>query len=288
MDSFPCDFTPPPSAVSAYFPHELNVNESCDFLQPAMPATPSRNQVDFCASFSGVPVHHYGQPTPPQAMDLYSFTNGLSPSPIAPAVMQPTCVGEEYDYDMWSSWGDADSEVSFEVKPPSVRNTPQSARTVKQDGSAPMFLSTTARRRLFPAQGRAKNASAALQTFIKGARMHAHRVPIKTNLPVDSIASRPKHFCDFPECASHKGYARSEHLKRHKDTKHSGKLYPCTVDGCPKMFNRTDNRRSHMRLHLERDSKAPRVKPSPAAEKALEDDRKQLQARRRGRARGGD
>lgn len=57
--------------------------------------------------------------------------------------------------------------------------------------------------------------------------------------------------CDREDCVDKEGrrkaFKRSEHLKRHINTCHSGKRdHVCWVDGCKKPFSRSDNLKTHM------------------------------------------
>ena len=70
--------------------------------------------------------------------------------------------------------------------------------------------------------------------------------------------------CDHPGCKSEHGFKRHEHLKRHQRTHGAQKLLQCRF--CTKKFqlDRSDNYRSHVKLHSE-DRKGSRTKYFPEA-----------------------
>jgi hypothetical protein len=70
--------------------------------------------------------------------------------------------------------------------------------------------------------------------------------------------------CDYPGCKSEHGFKRHEHLKRHQRTHGAQKLLQCRF--CPKNFqlDRSDNYRSHVRLHSV-DRKGSRTEYFPEA-----------------------
>lgn len=58
--------------------------------------------------------------------------------------------------------------------------------------------------------------------------------------------------CEYEDCKDKQGkrkaFKRSEHLKRHMNTCHSGKReHVCWVDGCKKPFSRSDNLSTHLK-----------------------------------------
>ncbi|KAH9203301.1 hypothetical protein DL95DRAFT_254472, partial [Leptodontidium sp. 2 PMI_412] len=56
---------------------------------------------------------------------------------------------------------------------------------------------------------------------------------------------QPKKTCSFPGC--HMKFVRQEHLKRHEKKHSSEGQYSCEF--CGKRFGRTDNLKSHIKLH---------------------------------------
>jgi hypothetical protein len=70
--------------------------------------------------------------------------------------------------------------------------------------------------------------------------------------------------CDYPGCKSEHGFKRHEHLKRHQRTHGAQKLLQCRF--CTKKFalDRSDNYRSHVKLHA-KDRKGSRTKYFPEA-----------------------
>ncbi|EFP83667.2 zf-C2H2 Zinc finger, C2H2 type [Puccinia graminis f. sp. tritici] len=59
--------------------------------------------------------------------------------------------------------------------------------------------------------------------------------------------------CKIDRCTT--CFRRSEHLRRHVQTRHSDeKPFGCSWPGCNQMFNRNDNMRQHLRTHYRRQS----------------------------------
>jgi hypothetical protein len=71
--------------------------------------------------------------------------------------------------------------------------------------------------------------------------------------------------CDHPGCKSDHAFKRQEHLKRHKKTHMAQKDLNCQF--CHKKFqqDRSDNYRSHVKLHSDPDKKGSRTKYFPGA-----------------------
>ncbi|KAK3683889.1 hypothetical protein B0T22DRAFT_520289 [Podospora appendiculata] len=287
-DSFAYDLTPPSSAMSAYFPMDLRMGNCADFLQTGIPITPLRNQ----AEFSGLPYSSCGdQLAASQAIEFYSYTNALGPSPFVFTPMQSAQPGDSWE--TWSTWPQAeDSPVSFEFGKPcsSIPSTLRSSTTVKQE-TTPFLsgLSDISRRRLFTEE--AKQKTAALQKVQRDpnrARIKAKKrqgLYTETGIPLKTVPARG-FMCDYPGCTTGKKYQRKEHMKRHQKAHHgtqSENQFKCEF--CDKVFNRTDNRTQHMRLHANSNRKAPRVQVVEGAKEVLEEQMKTVKTRRPAKAR---
>ncbi|KAJ9138671.1 hypothetical protein NKR23_g8314 [Pleurostoma richardsiae] len=278
------ELTPPSTATSSYFPMHMKGNPVPDMFPRGLPATPTRysNMLD-------VGMLHQDSMdgfTQSQSMDMYSFSEGLSPSPfMIPTPPQsfhgaPGC-------DMSAIWSyQPDSPITFLDK----QSTP-TVPTVKSMGSIKIDdleessrLSGTARR-LFVSNAQQRTSAlrrATTTPSIRRSRLEkgeeGFETVDKSGFLVKTIA-KGKHVCDFPECrGQNKSFNRMEHLKRHIKTKHQMSVkeyFKC--DYCNKSFSRTDNRRSHMELHTKKSSRTDYV---PEAREALEKERAGIKKRR--------
>ena len=100
--------------------------------------------------------------------------------------------------------------------------------------------------------------------LIGGSRVskHSKRLPQVTS-KIDRVAAGAFR-CDHPGCKSEHGFKRHEHLKRHQRTHGAQKPLQCRF--CTKKFqlDRSDNYRSHVKLHAQ-DRKGSRTKYFPEA-----------------------
>ena len=78
--------------------------------------------------------------------------------------------------------------------------------------------------------------------------------PYKVNKPkhILEYVEPNKFACDREDCIDktgrRKAFKRSEHLKRHMNTCHSGRRdHVCWVEGCKKPFSRSDNLNTHLK-----------------------------------------
>lgn len=85
-----------------------------------------------------------------------------------------------------------------------------------------------------------------------------------------SFVPEGKYKCTFAGCKSEHAFKRQEHLKRHMKTHVAQKDLVCSY--CTKKFqqDRSDNYRSHVKLHSKKDSKGSRTKYFPEAEAEVE------------------
>ncbi|KAK7937525.1 C2H2 type zinc finger domain protein [Apiospora aurea] len=94
---------------------------------------------------------------------------------------------------------------------------------------------------------------------IQGRETPIQQVPIQNediNSEQTRVSKVPKavHACDFPGCEKQTAFKRREHLRRHQSSKHGlGEKLGCEF--CDKKFNRRDNWRQHLRLHMESNGK---------------------------------
>lgn len=79
-----------------------------------------------------------------------------------------------------------------------------------------------------------------------------------------------KYKCTHPGCKSEHAFKRQEHLKRHMKTHVAQKDLQCAY--CHKKFqqDRSDNYRSHVRLHAKKDHKGARTKYFAAAQEEVD------------------
>ncbi|KAK3387477.1 hypothetical protein B0H63DRAFT_470119 [Podospora didyma] len=262
--SFNYELTPPASAMSSCFPAGPNTGNAPEFFQSGFPLTPSRNQFDV----HGVHLNDFRGQLASHNTLMYSFGNDLGSSPLVPTPVQAIPASQTWE-DSWSTWVQTGSPISF--KSSDIQGL--------ENAKGPSPSEAAARRRLFVEEARQKTTALQRAQGIR-ARAKAAKcddsVVIGDGVAVSKIASG-KHRCPHPNCQS-KQYKRMEHLKRHLRSAHSKDIYKCHF--CDKTFNRNDNRRQHHYLHTVPNRRAPRVKWVEGAEKALEEELKQIKPRR--------
>ncbi|KAK3366394.1 hypothetical protein B0H63DRAFT_456105 [Podospora didyma] len=261
VSSFSSDLTPPVSAMSC-FPAGPNTADAPEFFQSGYPLTPSRNQFDFYElnNFGGQLAFHN---TP-----MYSFGSDLGSPPHVPTPVQAIPASQTWE-DSWSAWAQTGSPISF--KSSDIQGL--------KNAKGPSPSEAAARRRLFVEEARQKTTALQRAQGIRARAKAAkcdNSVAVGDGVAVPKIASG-KHRCPHPNCQS-KQYKRMEHLKRHLRSAHGKDIYECNF--CDKIFNRNDNRRQHHYLHTVPNRRAPRVKWMEGAEKALEEELKQIKPRR--------
>ncbi|KAK1761258.1 hypothetical protein QBC47DRAFT_356355 [Echria macrotheca] len=268
IDPFSFDLTPPSSALSAYFQigskdesaHDLfhaqipttpvrntglpgaKAESTFDMFQPRLPITPTRDQEMRYVSSSS-----YGtQLTPSQSMGCFynPFSGELEPSPFPPTPIQTTQPGE--------SWGTG----SIWVQPDSPGRWPgdfSPATRIKQKAEVSTCLSLLSTQR--KSAPKLKKETAAPDSPSIGRKRtrsskNADTVVTKDGLVVSRTLPR-KFRCQYHGCT--RQYERKEHLKRHVQSNHEGQEFKCLY--CPKIFNRSDNKVAHLKLHFsKRDS----------------------------------
>jgi hypothetical protein len=134
--------------------------------------------------------------------------------------------------------------------------------------SSPLSIKSESTLRRTPSLSAALELSSAalhrVQSTGSSGRIHK---PLR-NSKLDIVAAGLFH-CDVKGCKSQKGFRRQEHLKRHKKTHYNQKDLNCEF--CPKAFqlDRTDNYRSHVRLHAKVGNKGTRTKYFPKADEMV-------------------
>ncbi|KAK0651498.1 hypothetical protein B0T16DRAFT_80701 [Cercophora newfieldiana] len=272
---FSFDLTPPSSAMSAYFHLDMKSitpEDPCALFQPRLLATPSRNHF----STSGLPYSNdFNSQTPSQPMDLCTFTDGLGPSPLPLTPMRPVQGGESWD--PWPMWVEPESPL-FDSRHQTPLQQPVSVKH-ERESPASCLADNASRRRFF---NTVKDRATALHQVQQESPSRSRQRPSKKDpnivvvdgLQVKTIRSE-KHFCKWAGCT--KRFQKKEHLVRHIDSAHKGVLFKC--EWCDKLFNRTDNRRSHEELHGQQ-RKQSRVKYVPEAARRLAEEKLRSRVRK--------
>lgn len=218
-DSYMFDFTPPPSATSAYFPMDMRSTVAPNMLSHGLPSTPSRSNNLFDNSMA---LHGGIDFTPTQDLDASfglpdGLPDGLSSSPLMIQTPPSQFGSNTSSFDLASMWGQTSEGSPIDFSSPAMSLTTPSAhlgspygnmsrRRVAMDG--PQQTSAMLQQHLqTPTRTRASKPRSA-QGKSGTHSQRAHRVT--KNL--DRIPPR-KYKCD--ECKD-KVYSRAEHLKRHK------------------------------------------------------------------------
>ncbi|KAK4451802.1 hypothetical protein QBC34DRAFT_43550 [Podospora aff. communis PSN243] len=271
VDPFSFDLTPPSSAMSAYFQIDLKTEDPCGFYQPRLPAIPTRNQLEMAQ----LPFRTNSNcQTPSQPLGFYPLSNGIESS-ILPLTPLRTVQGAE-SCTTWSMWQESSESPKFDKWSYTTLQQPSTAKR-KRVGTPVEFRPDSldyglgSRRRHFDT---AKERAAALHHAQQESPLRERTRPVKKEpnmvmidgMQVEKISS-DRQVCDWPDCA--KKFRKKEHLVRHKDCAHRGVYYQCEF--CDRKFNRTDNRRSHLKLHANPQKKG-RVKYVPEAAKLLEEE----------------
>lgn len=162
---------------------------------------------------------------------------------------------------------DSDTESDEKRKKRSRRS---STKSRSKNGGTPMRSEGSLIKRKRPAQRQSKTV------YDVAGR------PVRASV----VGSTGAHRCYFedPETGKicQRSFRRSEHLKRHRNTTHSGeKPFHCPIPNCqdktgkrskgsgsegPKGFNRSDNVHPHIVRHIQKPAGAPRTEPSMSFE----------------------
>lgn len=110
-------------------------------------------------------------------------------------------------------------------------------------------------------------STAALQRIQETpAKATARRKIKRETVPILRVQNRAKLPCTHHGCT--RKFQRQEHLKRHEHT-HNRLAPKHKCEFCDKEFGRTDNLKSHVDLHRNKDRKASRTRYHPDADKAF-------------------
>ncbi|KAK3303996.1 uncharacterized protein B0T15DRAFT_226122 [Chaetomium strumarium] len=253
VDTVPFDLTPPSSAASNCFPVTPRGGNVTDFGYSGFPVTPSRGQI----GFSGHPFSNCSSSTqlaPSQTMDCGSYPNHLGASPF---MSTPSSVAQ-FDHSCDMAWMHTDSPISFENDSSSSRLVDpfRSAKPEAEgDMMSPSMRSSAARKRAVI--GEARHKTTALHQAQQRPQPNVRRQIKKErrirsleteggSMAMSSVEPSNRHYC--PEEGCNKGpYQRKEHLKRHIDSIHNGKMFKCKF--CNHRSNRSDNLQQHLKLH---------------------------------------
>jgi zinc finger protein BrlA len=133
-----------------------------------------------------------------------------------------------------------------EFRSPSA--SPCRSSSIRQPIFEALQTSTALHRIQEQAQGKAQRHIEA----IRHVRKRAKRVVLHSGLPSNiRVEKQAKKQCMYEGCVAR--FKRQEHLKRHEKT-HDKHLLPFSCQFCEKQFGRTDNLKSHIKLHTIRDN----------------------------------
>ncbi|KUI55265.1 Transcription factor steA [Cytospora mali] len=279
------DFTPSPPSTYDCFPREVKSTAAPDLCH-GMPMTPARSSTQFEPAMN---LHGAGTmdftPTPTQGMDPYNFMNVASASPFVLSTPSPAFNGNLPYSDMAFMWAQHTGGTPIDFLD---RN---SSPAVAMTTPTPSGSHRNIRRRI--AVDGPQQKSVMLQQSIPKAgpgrqRMAKAKPAVGKLGPAfqesAKVAKANQHRCLFPSCEG-KAYSRSEHLKRHINTKHKDNPELWTCEFCldlnqpMKIFNRSDNYGDHVHRHSQK-SAGSRTKYHPDAAARYEE------LKRNGRKRG--
>ncbi|KAI9732491.1 MAG: hypothetical protein M1818_007529 [Claussenomyces sp. TS43310] len=202
------------------------------------------------------PLHHgyssspvTGTPSPVYVVPGQTFIEGLEPSTPTPG--SKMSLDSSPTSSIYGSHGQ--STLKYFLTPPQQRPSPCS--------SVQSTYSTSSPRRAIPSI--AVQESSAMLHRVQGSS-RVRKAENKARAINVNIVPGGQFRCDFPGCKSEHAFKRQEHLKRHKKTHTAEKDLQCQF--CPKKFqaDRSDNYRSHVKLHA-RCKKGTRTKFFPEA-----------------------
>ncbi|KAK4175720.1 hypothetical protein QBC36DRAFT_301754 [Triangularia setosa] len=267
IDGHSIELTPPSSATNLYFPFAFKGDGVSDFGQPAFPVPPSRSQL----SFSNFSHNGYGVQLSPSQHVEYFCGDNLFQQPVVVSPQQQLPSSNGWDQDWRWPQGDSHNPISFgehTLKRPGVmvRHPPLKFEDEGEDIDMRnkclkenFSLDPSAMGLLPSPLHRVKDDSSPSpkqrHTRIKDVKRAARE-------SVDGMDKEPKaiHRCIVPGC-SYGPYRRNEHLKRHLKNEHGiggqKEGFVCefcppekSKDGKPKRFNRRDNWKQHIKLHM--------------------------------------
>ncbi|TAQ84105.1 hypothetical protein B7494_g7565 [Chlorociboria aeruginascens] len=211
-------------------------------------------------------ITHHGLQIEPPALDMdpYSPTPGLEPSPLPIDYVVPSQTTFLNSFDMLSP-----------MKPmrPLVYNSPESdcatdGSTVNSVGFLdqyyprpttfePMIAEVQQR----PAEANTKHTRRRTKRQVMVPQNIQQNIP--QNIPVQRRALKS---CTWEGCTSK--FQRAEHLKRHEKTHSGSESYECPF--CQKIFGRSDNLKSHIKIHMKLPTKSTRTRYFSDAARVVE------------------
>lgn len=204
---------------------------------------------------SDMPPLHYdyssplaGTPSPSYVVPTHTFLESMEPS--TPTPISKMSLNSSPLSSVYGSHGH--SGLKYFLTPPQHRPSPCSSSQSTYSPSPRRMVPSMAVHESSAMLHRIQGSSRVRKTENKGRGINVNIVP------------GGQFRCDFPGCKSEHAFKRQEHLKRHKKTHTAEKDLQCRF--CPKKFqaDRSDNYRSHVKLHA-RYKKGTRTKYFPEA-----------------------